>query len=363
MQIKVSRLSLINNLKNLNLTNKLLLLEATEKSLEITISNEFTVTRTFIVENIEIVAIGSLIMQANLFFEIIDKLRTDEISIACTGNKAKIKSGQTQMDVSVLDAIAKRTVEKPENWLFTLDGQVLKSFIKCVMHAVDKKDSTNVALTGVRLKLESDCLSVTGCNGSQLAHLRTEIQDSPEFEIVISEEHAKLLQGFIHDGDALRFAIKGNDAVFATDTHTFYLRLLDAKFPPVDSLLDKEVIASAIVNVDDLVKSIDISTIAAHRAKGGIVEILVKLADNTLSIMSKSQLGRSVDIVPLSNCEGANVSVVCDARFLRSAVKSADRESVKIGFVGHEAPIIIDSQKFGKFLIQARRKGREWDGE
>jgi len=363
VNIKVSRQSLVVALRDLTLTNKTLMIESSE-SLVITLFDDYTVVQTAI-KDVEVNRPGAIVIQANTFFEIIEKLRNDEVYIDSANESVKIRNGQTQLEVSTLDSsIYCREVCPPDESLFSLSGKTLKSFFRAVAHAIDK-DSTNVATTGIRLKSEDGYLSATGCNTKQIAYITTEIHDSPEFEILLSADHAKLLQGYIHDGD-IHFSIKGNDAIFVAGSHIFYMRLLDAQYPPIDKLLEKDVSSSATVLVDDLVKSVDLSTIAAHRAKGGIVEILVKLNGNdSLAIMSKSQLGKIMDTVSVDESHGEGVAVVCDARFLRNAAKAAGMERVCIGFVGHEAPIIIDFQnghEKGKFIIQARRKGREWDG-
>ncbi|HZK70552.1 MAG TPA: DNA polymerase III subunit beta, partial [Clostridia bacterium] len=171
-------------------------IDATHQGVTLTASDTDISIQCFVpieengLEIIQIKRIGSVVLPAKFFIEIIRKLPAEEIEIELMSNfQTIIRSGTSEIQMVGLDAEEYPLLPVIEqNKTISMASDLLKSMIKQTAFAVSTTETTPI-LTGVLLSLADQKLKLIACDRHRLATRETNMEVSTEQQfnnIVIS---------------------------------------------------------------------------------------------------------------------------------------------------------------------------------
>lgn len=349
MSLKISarKNELIKALRCMSFPKSKLLIEA-DGCVKLTSSDDTIVIKSQV--EADITQVGTCCVATPILLDILMKIRGDKIDLEVKEGNLCIKGNRAQIVVALLDVESfPFRLSEPDTWSFTIGSDVLKKAIKKTAHSIITEKVPN-ALKGMCIKADGSILTFTGCDTKQFAMYTVELPSQENFAAIIPKEHLKLIENILTEKE-VSFVVSNNFGVFATETHVLYTRLLDENYPPAPPVLNKEPKCQVEIESLELINSIELATITADKASKGVKAVLIKTVDGGIEIAARNELGKTTDFI---SAETHGEEIVCsyDSGYLIHALRAADMEKVALGFVGKNAPLIINGES-GSFLVGA----------
>jgi DNA polymerase-3 subunit beta len=337
-------------------------IDATHQGLTLTASDTDISIQCFVpleengLEIIQIKRIGSVVLPAKFFIEIIKKLPAEEIEIELLQNfQTIIRSGTSEIQMVGLDAEEYPLLPVIEqNKTISMASDLLKSMIRQTSFAVSTSETTPI-LTGVLWSLADQKLKLIACDRHRLATRETnmEVSDDQQFNnIVISGKTLNELNKILPDQNALvDIVVADNQILFRMQKILFYSRILDGTYPDTTKLIPQTFQTELTVNAKNFTDSIDRAYLLSREDKTNIVKMIMH-EDKTIEISSSSsELGKVTETIETTHLNGDLLKISFNSKYMLEALKVLDSEFIKLGFTGAMSPIIIQPEE-GISLLQ-----------
>jgi DNA polymerase-3 subunit beta len=305
---------------------------------------------------IQIMRIGSVVLPAKFFIEIIKKLPSEEIEIELQQNyQTIIRSGSSEIQMVGLDAEEYPLLPVIEkNKTISMASDLLKSMIRQTAFAVSTTETTPI-LTGVLWILADQKLKLIACDRHRLATRETSMDVSIDQQfnnIVISGKTLNELNKILPDQNALvDIVVADNQILFRMQKILFYSRILDGTYPDTTKLIPQTFQTELTVNAKKFTDSIDRAYLLSREDKTNIVKMIMH-EDKTIEISSSSsELGKVTEIIETTHISGDLLKISFNSKYMLEALKVLDSEFIKLGFTGAMSPIIIQPDE-GISLLQ-----------
>ncbi len=240
-------------------------------------------------------------------------------------------------------------------------------FARAVSQAVTAagRDDMLPVLTGVRIEIEGDSMSLLATDRFRLSHReltwRPNATDASLAALVpakVLSDTAKTLSGDVTisisaaGGDGIiGFEGSGSDGVRRTTT-----RLLDGEFPKVRSLFPAEHLTVATVNRQELIDTVKRVALVAERNTA----VQMKFSDG--EVVLDSQSGDEAQATEAIEAEitGEEVVTGFNPTYLLDGLTALDGEKVNLSFTQATKPVVISSTDAGndsafRYLLMPRR--------
>jgi DNA polymerase-3 subunit beta len=304
---------------------------------------------------IQLHKVGSIVLPAKFFVEIIKKLPSEEVEIEVKENyQTTIRSGSSELQMTGLDPEEYPLLPKlEEKNIVTLPGDLLKSMIKETGFAVSTNESTAV-LTGVLWSFTEQMIKFVATDRHRLASRQVGIENVPEFKfenIVISGKTLNELNKIIPDQNTnIDIVVADNQVLFKIDSILFYSRILDGTYPDTSKIIPQEYKTELILNKKLFLEAIDRAYLLSREEKTNIVKLITK-EDHTVEISSSlSGLGKITEQIPVQKMTGDELKISFNSKYMLDALKVIDSDLIHIGFTGAMSPIIIKPNDHGNML-------------
>jgi DNA polymerase-3 subunit beta len=337
-------------------------IDATHQGVTLTASDTDISIQCFVpleengLEIIQIKRIGSVVLPAKFFIEIIRKLPAEEIEIEIMSNfQTIIRSGASEIQMVGLDAEEYPLLPVIEqNKTISMASDLLKSMIRQTSFAVSTTETTPI-LTGVLWSLADQKLKLIACDRHRLATRETNMEVSLEQQfnnIVISGKTLNELNKILPDQNTLvDIVVTDNQILFRLQKILFYSRILDGTYPDTAKLIPQTFQTELTINAKNLTDSIDRAYLLSREDKTNIVKMIMN-EDNTIEISSSSsELGKVTEIIETTHMSGELLKISFNSKYMLEALKVLDSENIKLGFTGAMSPIIIQPED-GISLLQ-----------
>lgn len=337
-------------------------IDATHQGVTLTASDTDISIQCFVpleengLEIIQIKRIGSVVLPAKFFIEIIRKLPAEEIEIELMNNfQTIIRSGTSEIQMVGLDAEEYPLLPIIEqNKMISMASDLLKSMIKQTSFAVSTTETTPI-LTGVLWSLADQKLKLTACDRHRLATRETNMEVSLEQQfnnIVISGKTLNELNKILPDQNTLvDIIVTDNQILFRLQKILFYSRILDGTYPDTAKLIPQNFQTELTINAKNFTDSIDRAYLLSREDKTNIVKMIMN-EDKTIEISSSSsELGKVTEIIETTHIAGELLKISFNSKYMLEALKVLDSEYIKLGFTGAMSPIIIQPED-GISLLQ-----------
>ncbi len=307
---------------------------------------------------------GRVLVSGRLLADICRSLPHKPVDCEVTGNKLEIKcgSGRFSLQTMPVEDYPTLPVVPPPSGVVKGD-----EFARAVSQAVTAagRDDMLPVLTGVRIEIEGDSMSLLATDRFRLSHReltwRPNATDASLAALVpakVLSDTAKTLSGDVTisispaGGDGIiGFEGSGSDGVRRTTT-----RLLDGEFPKVRSLFPAEHLTVATVNRQELIDTVKRVALVAERNTA----VQMKFADG--EVVLDSQSGDEAQATEAIEAEitGEEVVTGFNPTYLLDGLTALDGEKVNLSFTQATKPVVISSTDAGdhsafRYLLMPRR--------
>lgn len=295
---------------------------------------------------IQLQTMGSVVLPAKFFVEIIKKLPAQEVEIEVKENfQTTIRSGNSEIQLVGLDPEEYPLLPQiEEQKVVSMSGLVLKSMIRQTGMAVSTNESTPI-LTGVLWTLKNQQLKFVATDRHRLASQEIYLDCDPELElnnIVISGKTLNELSKILPDQDTrIDFVAADNQVLFKMDSLLFYSRILDGMFPDTSKIVTQSFKTELIIQTKEFIDAIDRAYLLSREEKTNIVRLVTQEDQSVEISSSSSELGKVTEQIVAKQIVGEALRIAFNSKYMLDALKVMDSELIHIGFTGMMSPIII----------------------
>lgn len=328
-----------------------MIIEAKENQIKL-VSNDLELGIETVIEG-NILEEGLVAVNAKVFFEIIRKLPSDEISIQVDENYVMtIKCGKAQFTISV-----KSTEEFPflpqivkENSI-VISQFTLKDIIRQTIFSISDNENTKI-MTGELFEIKGNTLKVVSLDGHRISIRKVSLkQEYPDVSVIIPgktlTEISKILNGGIEDEVRMYFTSK--HVLFEFENTIVLSRLIEGEYYKIDKMLSTDYETKLTVNKKEFLDCIDRTTLLIRESEKKPVIIDVK--DESMGIAIHSAIGSMDENIDIQK-EGNDILIGFNPRFLMDALKVIDEEEITIYMINSKAPCFIrDKEESYIYLI------------
>jgi len=256
-----------------------LLLEAKDGKLFISSTDMDTSIK--ITADVEVVEEGKTTVGAKVFFTVLQRIKTDEITLETKTKGAdnlvftQLKAGK-KIECKFPSLDSKEFPEFPEmktEHITKVSGKELRTIIKQLVHA-GSNDENNYVLNSICFDFVGKELCLVATDKRRMAMNTIELKDNINSQIIVSKRHIQIIQQFLTDDD-VEISFSDNLIKFVANDNVLVTRLVDsvyAKYRMATALfsltdVDKEQIKGLLKEVPKTTEAIITESIKAVEEK------------------------------------------------------------------------------------------------
>lgn len=290
----------------------------------------------------DVIVPGSIVIPTRLFSELIKKL-PDEIiefnigdnnvvDLICKSSKYKI-IGLPGSEYPELPLIEDQNS-------FSMPKELFSNMIRQTSFAISQDESRPI-LTGALLEIENGQFNMVAIDGYRMAIKHAIVKTDLNKKAVVPgrtlNEINKLIGQIDSKGD-LKISFDEKQVLFTVNHVKVYSRLLSGEFINYNQILPVEFKSTLNIKTSELLNCLDRSFLMARENKN--VAIRLDIKDDTMQIVSHSEMGSSVENVQIK-LEGQDLEIGFNPKYLIDALKIMDSETLEMHFVNNVSPCII----------------------
>ncbi|RSK25436.1 DNA polymerase III subunit beta [Bacillus sp. HMF5848] len=298
-------------------------------------------------EIVEIFEVGSIVLQARFFADIVKKLPKDEVEIETTSNLVTfIRSGKAEFNLNGLDAEEYPQLPQiTDERIIRIPTDLLKQIVRQTVFAISTSE-TRPILTGVNWSIDNSLLTCIATDSHRLALRKAPVETTNEesYNIVIPGRSLNELSKILDDSaDNVEIVITENQVLFKTKHLLFFSRLLDGNYPDTTRLIPTEKKTEILVQAKEFLHAIDRASLLAREGKNNVVK-LTTLEDNAVEISSNSpEIGKVTEELSCQVTTDEDLTISFSAKYMMDALKALEGSDISITFTGAMRPFLLRS--------------------
>jgi DNA polymerase-3 subunit beta len=321
-----------------------IVIEAKDSTIKL-ISNDLEIGIETIIEG-DIVEEGSVAVNAKVFFEIIRKLPSDEISISVDETMTmNIYCGKAKFHIPV-----KSTEEFPflpqisKNYNIIISQFTLKEVIRQTVFSISDNENTKV-MTGELFEIKGSTLRVVSLDGHRISIRKVTLkQEYDDISVIIPGktliEISKILNGELDD--EISIYITNNHVLFEFDNTIVLSRLIEGEYYKVDKMMSTDYETKFTVRKKDLYESIDRTTLMIRESEKK--PVIMDIKDDNMGIAINSGIGSMAEEIDIAK-EGKDILIGFNPKFIMDALRVIDEDEITMYMINPKAPCFIRNQE------------------
>ena len=293
---------------------------------------------------------GELVLNAKLLSDMVRRMPSGQVEISAgeTG-KTSIRSGVAQFEIQSMPAsdfpeLPNASAEQT----LTIKTGVLREMIDRTLYAVSQ-DEKKPAHTGELFEITPDKLTVVALDGYRLAVVERPVQAAKEIRSIGPSKTMTEVSHLLPNDEEEDVHICANRryVVFITAGYTIMSRLIEGEFLNYRNVIPDGSRTQVVIDTKDFISTIErASLIITERLKNPL-----RIAFPGEKVVGRCQtsLGRVVDEFA-AQCQGEEVEVGFNNRYLLDALRNARTEQVKIEMSGPLSPVKVLPVEGNDFL-------------
>ncbi len=342
-------------------------LDLTESGLTITGSNSDISITSFISKedadnDLNIESVGSIVLPARFFNEIIKKLPGDNFGLeVLDNNQTVIKSGVSEFTINGLDAVNYPHLPEVEtdNQL-VLPTDVFTEVVNQTVIAVSTQESRPV-LTGVNFLITSEGLTAVATDSHRLSQRKINITSDEDYNLIIPGKSLTELVRTISDSvKEISMSISENQVLFSFDNIMFYSRLLDGRYPETDRLIPEDSNTKLTFDTSKLLASVERASLLSHESRNNVIKLEIKSVDKKATLYGNSpEVGTVEEVLDFEGLEGEDLEISFNPDYLKDALRSfGSNTTIEMSFTSPLHPFTLrpveDSDNFVQLITPVR---------
>ena len=289
---------------------------------------------------------GSVAVGAKVFFEIIRKLPSDNVSITVDEDyHMNISCGKAKFNI-----MAKATDEFPYLPNIVKDKNVnisqftLKDIIRQTVFSISDNENAKV-MTGELFEIHDSELKVVSLDGHRISIRKVKLNQSYDDVSVIIPgktliEISKIINGGMDDEVSIFFTDK--HVLFEFEDTIVLSRLIEGEYYKIDKMLSTDYETKVTVNKREMLECIDRSTLLLKES--GKKPVIIDVQDDYMKFAMNSAIGSMDEDIDASK-EGKDILIGFNPRFLMDALRVIDEDEITMYMINPKAPCFIRDQE------------------
>lgn len=289
---------------------------------------------------------GSVAVGAKVFFEIIRKLPSDNVSITVDEDyHMNISCGKAKFNI-----MAKATDEFPYLPNIVKDKNVnisqftLKDIIRQTVFSISDNENAKV-MTGELFEIHDSELKVVSLDGHRISIRKVKLNQSYDDVSVIIPgktliEISKIINGGMDDEVSIFFTDK--HVLFEFEDTIVLSRLIEGEYYKIDKMLSTDYETKVTVNKREMLECIDRSTLLLKESDKK--PVIIDVQDDYMKFAMNSAIGSMNEDIDASK-EGKDILIGFNPRFLMDALRVIDEDEITMYMINPKAPCFIRDQE------------------
>ena len=289
---------------------------------------------------------GEIVLNAKL----ISRMPAGQVTITSAENgKTTIQGGVAQFEIQSMPA-----TDFPElpntgaEETLTIKTGVLKDMIDRTLYAVSQ-DEKKPAHTGELFEILPDKLTVVALDGYRLAIVERPVTAVKDIRIIVPSKTMTEVAHLLPNDDEEPVHISANRryVVFMTAGYTIMSRLIEGEFLNYRNVIPDGSRTRVTIDTKDFIETIErASLIITERLKN---PLRISFTEGRVVVRCQTNLGRVVDEFN-ADCEGDEVEIGFNNRYLLDALRNARTEKVRLEISGPLSPVKVLPAEGNDFL-------------
>ena len=333
-------------------------IDLSHQGLTLTGSNaEISIESFLSVENeqaqMKIEEVGSIVLQARFFSEIIRRLPEDEFTLeVIEQNQVEITSGKANFTVNGLDAdnYPHLPVIDTQNQI-QIPVHVLNKLISETVFSVSQHESRPI-LTGVHFVLSNQTLLAVATDSHRLSQRKIPLENTNDaFDIVMpGKSLTELSRSLTDEEEVITIRIMDNQVLFETKTMKFYSRLLEGVYPDTNRLIPTNFNTVIEFEGKEFLSAIDRASLLSHEGRNNIVRLHIA-SDGVILYGNSPEIGKVEESLNYNHVSGEPLDISFNPDYMKAALRAFGDTTIKIQFISAIRPFILEpSEGQGEFV-------------
>ena len=293
---------------------------------------------------------GEVVLNAKLLSSMVSRMPSGQINIQSAENgKTTIQSGVAQFEIQSMNPtdfpeLPNTGAEETLN----IKTGVLRDMIERTLYAVSQ-DEKKPAHTGELFEISPDKLTVVALDGYRLAIVERPVEAIKEIRIIVPSKTMNEVSHLLANDDEETVHISANRryVVFTTAGYTIMSRLIEGEFLNYHNVIPNGSRTSVVLDTKEFIETIErASLIITERLKN---PLRISFTEGKVVVRCQTNLGRVVDEFN-AQCEGDEVEIGFNNRYLLDALRNARTEQVKLEISGPLSPVKVLPTEGSDFL-------------
>ena len=293
---------------------------------------------------------GEIVLNAKLLSSMVSRMPSGQITIKSADNgKTTIQSGVAQFEIQSMSA-----TDFPElpntgaEETLTIQTGVLRDIIDRTLYAVSQ-DERKPAHTGELFEIQPDKMTVVALDGYRLAIVERPIKAVKDIRIIVPSKTMNEVSHLLANDDEELVHICANRryVVFMTAGYTIMSRLIEGEFLNYHNVIPDGSRTRVTLDTKEFIETIErASLIITERLKN---PLRISFTEGKVVVRCHTNLGRVVDEFSAA-CEGDEVEIGFNNRYLLDALRNARTEKVRMEVSGPLSPVKVLPAEGNDFL-------------
>lgn len=267
---------------------------------------------------------GAAVVSPQKLSAILRESSEETIVIEADQNTAKLKSGTGRYSLVASDP---GTYPDPPDHedsedFHEVNAGILRSMIRRVSFAADKKEGTRWAVTGILWETEKDRIRLVATDTKRLAviegaatvHGKTTDPRGTVSHLIPLKTFQLLEKHLADDGETIKVVLHPNAAIFSTARWTIVTQLVQGRFPPYREIFPKKFGTTFQIEIDAFAKALRQAAITADQESK---RAEFEFAGRAVTIQAQGkEVGNSEVKLELTDYSHDRISIAFDPSYL-----------------------------------------------
>ena len=280
-----------------------------------------------------------------------------EMGIVTTIEANVKEAGEVVLNAKLLSSMISRMPNTGAEETLTIKTGVLKDMIDRTLYAVSQ-DEKKPAHTGELFEILPDKLTVVALDGYRLAIVERPVTAVKDIRIIVPSKTMTEVSHLLPNDDEELVHISANRryVVFMAGGYTIMSRLIEGEFLNYRNVIPADSRTRVTIDTKEFVETIErASLIITERLKN---PLRITFTEGKVVVRCQTNLGRVVDEFN-AQCEGDEVEIGFNNRYLLDALRNARTEQVRMEISGPLSPVKVlpvDGSDFLYLVLPVRFK-------
>ena len=284
---------------------------------------------------------GEIVLNAKLLSDMVRRIPAGQINISVADNgKTTIQGGVAQFEIQSMPASDfPQLPNTGAEETLTIKTGTFREMVERTLYAVSQ-DEKRPAHTGELFEIGTENLTVVALDGFRLAIVERKVQSNKEIRIIVpGKTMNEVLRLLANDDEAeVRICANRRFVVFITAGYTIMSRLIEGEFLNYRNVIPEGHRTEAVLDTKGFIETIErASLIITERLKN---PLRITFTEGKVIVRCQTSLGRVMDEFAAS-CQGEEVEIGFNNRYLLDALRNARTEQVRIQLSGPLSPVKI----------------------